>query len=182
MPAPMIAVAPAVAAMTPAAVMGPGMPPDSLIGIDGLLADRRHEYAYAPPVSAWLGWLLFAAILGGTLAFQLGIAPAARNAWLPFYVSVRNAMVVLAVVLVIREAWQEGIAQGVLCTLLPPYLLLYAIAKPDSYLLRALVFGLLAGIVAEGWFLPGTSLVSSAGPALQILIDHVNGALAAAKV
>ena len=181
MPAPAVAVGHAIR-MRPLAA-GHGIAPNSLIGIDDLLADRRHDdYTYAPPVSAWLGWVLFAAILGGMLAYQMGIPNPSTSTWLPYYASARNALFVLAGLLVIRDAWQDGVGQGVLCLLLPPYLLLYAISKLDSYLLRGLVFGLLGGVVAEGWFMPGASLVTSFGPALQGLIDHVNSALAAAKV
>lgn len=167
--------------MTPA-LAGGGEIPKSVVNVETVLDDRgRQETSYAAPITVWVGWTVFAAILGVMVLASRSMAGVEESRWLALYATTRNGLLLVAGLLVIHEAWQEGVGQGILCLLLPPYLLLYAIAKMDSFVVRGLIFGLLCGLMAEAWLMPANSLAANAGPTLEGLVDRVNQALAAAK-
>jgi hypothetical protein len=149
-------------------------------GVNTALGRKAAQRKYAPAISTWLGWILLVVIAGGLIGFQ-SFAAELRD-YLPFYVAARNALFVLVGLLVIHDAWQDSLSQGLLCLLIPPYLLLYAIANLESNIVRALFFALMAGIGAEAWLLPQHSLIMGLGPNLHQLVDTVNGLIASKKI
>ncbi len=149
-------------------------------GVSTALGRKAGQRKYVPAVSTWLGWILLAVIGAGMIGFQY-FADDLR-AYVPYYVAFRNALFVLVGLLVIHDAWQDSLSQGLLCVVIPPYLLLYAFASLESNIVRALFFSLIAGLGAEAWLLPQHSLIMAVGPGLHELIETVNGLIQSKKV
>ena len=141
--------------------------------------EPKQKFFEVPPFGSWVGWsvLLLVIALMATFQFHMDVLAAYR----PHYVAGRNILLVGVAAWVIVDAWSEGYAHGLGTMLFPPYLLLYAISRVDSYVLRALVFGSLAGLVGEALLIPGDSLIMQAGPSFQGLMENVDGLIQSAS-
>ena len=141
--------------------------------------EPKRKFLDIPPFGTWLGWGVLFLVIGVMATFQFHAD--VLGAFRPHYVAARNVLLLGVGLWVIVDAWTESYAHGLGTLLFPPYLLLYAISRVDSYVLRALVFGSLAGLVGEALLIPGDSMIMQAGPALQELIENVDGAILSAS-
>ena len=122
----------------------------------------------------WL-WLILLLVGGGLVGWQYAVAEGVGPAWLADGYGMARAVVAgLAAVLVLVVAFYEGWVQGVLCLLLPFYILYYAIVRMEFNMVRGLFLGVCVAIAVEVRLLPDESLLLSAQGRFDQFVASVN--------
>ena len=132
---------------------------------------RQRTAVIAKDRSSLISGFVILMVGGLMVAFQHFSADLMDYA--PIYVMIRNVLVAAACILVTYNATRDGIGRGLLCVIFPPYLMLYATSQEESGWIRGLFLGVLLGLCAEAFLVPGLSLVLSLGPALNTFIEQV---------
>ena len=97
-------------------------------------------------------WLFFIALLGLFIYWQWKGQGDAQI--LSSYKAARWWFAAGAWLAIIVAAFQDTWVQGVLCLLIPPYTIYYALNRLDHFYLRAFYFAVLLMLAAEFYFLP----------------------------
>lgn len=97
-------------------------------------------------------WFLFVVLLALLLAWQWqGLQnPHLLNA----YLAARWWLALFAWLIVVLPAFLDSWLQGVLCLLVPPYSVYFALNRMDVFQLRAIFFAVVLALAAEYYFLP----------------------------
>lgn len=140
---------------------------------------KNRRVSTGRDTSMLMGWLALLGVAGLMILFQWRYTEWA--AFAPYYVVIRNSLLALVSLLLVLEAWEDGIGKGALSLFFPPYLVLYALQEADSRLVRGLFFGAVIALGAEVFLLPSHSLLMALGPALQGLTERVDGWIAVAS-
>lgn len=122
----------------------------------------------------WL-WVVLLLVGGGLIGWQYAVAEGLGPDWLTdSYPVVRSVVSGLATVIVLVVAFYEGWVQGVLCLLLPFYILYYSIVRMEFNLVRGLFLGVCVALVVEVKILPKQSLMIAAQGGFERMIVNVN--------
>ncbi|MBP7829069.1 MAG: hypothetical protein KA248_04045 [Kiritimatiellae bacterium] len=122
----------------------------------------------------WL-WVILLLVGGGLVGWQHAVAEGLGPEWLADgYPVVRSVVSGLAMVTVLVVAFYESWVQGVLCLLLPFYILYYSIVRMEFNLVRGLFLGVCVALAAEVKILPKQSLLIAAQGGFEQMIVNVN--------
>jgi hypothetical protein len=139
----------------------------------------RPEVPESKESPHWL-WLLVALTVGGLLVgFQYKAD--AWSEYLMMYEWTRTGVVSLAYLLVLLIAFQDGPGPGLLCLVIPPYSVIYAMTSVESRLLQGVFFGALVGLFAEVYFLPDHSILLAAMQEFEQVVAWGDSMLSAAS-
>lgn len=122
------------------------------------LETRRHYGERRLWLLYSFAWVLFFVMLGALLTWQW---LALSDAYLmKLYLDSRWILAALAWLVVLLPAFGDTYLQGLLCLLIPPYAVYYALNRLDHFYLRAIFFAVALNLAAEYYFLPGETLFS----------------------
>jgi len=122
----------------------------------------------------WL-WIILLLVGGGLVGWQHAVAEGIGPAGLAdSYGMARAGIAGLAAVLVLAVAFYESWVQGVLCLLLPFYILYYTIVRMEFNTVRGLFLGVCVAIAVEVRLLPDQSLLLAAQGRFDQFVTAVN--------
>jgi len=132
---------------------------------------RTKVQAVSP---AWF-WLVLLGLGGGWIGWLYSLAHGSAPE-LPFsYETARSVMTAIGWLAVLVVAFQESGGQGMLCLLLPFYILYYAFVRMEYHLLRGWFLAICLALVAEVYFIPDRSALNAAQTATNDFIAKVGG-------
>ncbi len=126
----------------------------------------RAEEAPRTPRIIW-GWIVFIVVSAAWIGLQYF---SVKEGDIPDHYYWARLVVLPAVLLwVLIDAFQESYLPGILCIVLPPYLLYYALSRADSYLLRGAFSACLVMVLAEMYFIPEEAVITHG----QAMVDSI---------
>jgi len=123
------------------------------------------------PRAIW-GWLLFLLLGAALIGAQYVIKENAQVA--QYYPITRDVAAAIVSILVIVVAFQDGTGQGLLCLLLPFYILYYAFVRLDSYWIRGLFAAVYLALGTELYFMPSEARIVNLQKEMNQRIESVN--------
>ena len=140
---------------------------------DQTRVERQKRAAHRVRVSRVWGALVLILIGGGGLAAQWagGADAGIRSS----YLLARYAVVAVALALVVYDAFFESSIQGLLCLVIPFYVVYFALFHIESRVRRSLFISMLILLAGECWFLPNESIVSMVDRSISNGIKSVAG-------
>jgi hypothetical protein len=117
---------------------------------------------------AWVGFLLLAGLLAGWQYQFRG-----DQQMMGYYRWIRNGVGGIFWLMVIISAYEDSITQGMLCLLLPFYIVYYVFVRLEMYWLRGAFAGVFVGVCAELYFIPNEALLTFAQGQMNVFIENV---------
>jgi hypothetical protein len=114
----------------------------------------RQKVKPANPVWSWVGFVVIAGLLIGFQCFVKQDAGLLRA-----YQITRSIVAGVATLLVLVVAFEDSPLQGILCILLPMYVVYYAFIRLELYWVRGLFLGAFVAVCTELYFIPADSLL-----------------------
>jgi hypothetical protein len=138
-----------------------------------LFAATEADRARSPSLVLGLVVLLLVggAAVGGTWYVR------EHGEWRDVFLAARWFVLGVPALLVCLEAFQESAAQGMLCLLVPLYLVWYAITRVESYWRQALVLSALALLIAEYAWLRERSVITITSEVVHRFIEYVGASI-----
>jgi hypothetical protein len=114
-------------------------------------AEVQRQSSKVYSALTWKAWVVFivTAVIAGGLRYS-GLVPSTILEQAAIYEAI--TMMVFYVVIVLK-AFQDSVFQGILCVLLPPYAFYYLFSASDDFYLRAVMAGIMIGIVHDAGIL-----------------------------
>jgi len=91
----------------------------------------------------------------------------------PLYMPGRYAVVGLVFFMILMEAFRDGTTVGILCLLLPFYIIYYAITRIESYWRQGVFLAVVVMLGAEMYFLPEQSMLSHLREWATVQVERV---------
>lgn len=123
------------------------------------LLEEIHRTPPPSRIPAWLATWVGFLVVGGVL---IGLQYLLREGYPQgsYYLQVRNSVGILIYLLTLLAAFNDSSMQGLLCLVVPPYLVYYVLVRTESRLLRGAFVALLLALGTELYFLPRDSLLA----------------------
>ncbi|OQW95300.1 MAG: hypothetical protein BWK77_07730, partial [Verrucomicrobia bacterium A1] len=112
---------------------------------------------------AWVGFLLLSGLLVGWQYQFKG-----DRQLMGYYYWIRNGVGGIFWLMVMITAFEDTMTQGMLCLLLPFYIVYYVFVRLEMYWLRGVFAGVFVGICAEMYFIPNEALLTYAQGNLNV--------------
>jgi hypothetical protein len=123
------------------------------------------------PSRIW-SWIAFLLVGGLLIGWQYHFKSDAEM--MRYYGPVRNVLGGIVWLIVIIYAFDDNVTQGVLCLLLPFYILYFALVRLESYWLRGAFTGVFVALCAELYIVPQQALLIYAQNQVNLFIEVVS--------
>ena len=107
--------------------------------------DGKDAYERTAP-RIWHGWVALVLLSLILIGLQSGLLGNPDSGW---YFKIRLFLFPVIYLSVIVAAFREGYLPGILCLILPPYLLYYAVSRTDMYYIRGAFVAMLVSLACE---------------------------------
>lgn len=130
---------------------------------ESVLAEVHKARTPVKKMSGFGLWLALLVVGGGLVGWQYAVARDLGPEFLRRgYVTGRNLLATFSALPVLVVAFYDGLTQGLLCLLLPFYIVYYVVVRMEFNVLRGMFLGLCVGLAVETRLLPQQSLLAAA--------------------